>query len=66
MADQLLLSVYTAAEEACRAKIRMIKLKKEKKRIQNLEFYKKLIQQNMSSQQVKALQMTFHVKQFQI
>ena len=65
-ADRLLLKIYTTAEEMFRTKTRIIKLRKKERKIQDLKFYKKLIQQNMFSQQVKALQTAFHARQFQI
>ena len=65
IADKSLLKVYMITEKMYRTKTRMIKLRKKEKRVQDLEFYKKLIQQNMSLQQVKALQTAFHAEQFQ-
>src|SRR5947207_14726171 len=66
IADRSLLEVYTTVKKTYRTKTRMIKLRKKERRIQDLEFYKRLIQQNMSLQQVKALQTAFHTRQFQI
>ena len=43
-ADRSLLKVYTVIKKMYKMKTRMIKLRKKKRRIQDLKFYKKLIQ----------------------
>lgn len=63
--DRSLFGVYTAAEEARRAKIELQKLKQEEQKLKDLEFYRSLVQRNMPSQQIEALRAAFHTGQVQ-
>jgi hypothetical protein len=58
--DRSLLGVYNAAEEARRAKFELQKFREKERRLKDLEFYRGLVQRNMSSHQIEALRTAFY------
>ena len=59
-ADRSLIKLHTIAEESQRAKIEYERLQSEIVKIQELKFYKELIQRNMSNHQIEVLKTTYN------
>ena len=60
--DRSLKHIYNLAEEARRTNLEIRKLDDEKKKADELQFYKDIAQRNMSTTQIEALRATYHAR----
>ena len=60
-ANRSLIELHIIAEESRRAKIEYERLQSEIIKVQELKFYKKLIQRNMSNHQIEMLKTIYNV-----